>query len=170
VIEIREAVAADAATIRAVHEAAFDTDMEARLIERLEADGDMRLSLVALREARCVGSLILSAMRAEADGEAFRAIALGPIAVRPECQKTGVGSALMEAAIAWARDRNYAAILLLGDPNYYGRFGFSVEKAQPFASPYLSEYWQLLPLTGDFVLPKSASAAYADAFAMYEDA
>ncbi|MBC2778710.1 GNAT family N-acetyltransferase [Parasphingopyxis marina] len=167
-IEIREA-AGDGAAIRAVHEAAFDTDMEAWLVEKLAADGDLRLSLVALREDHCIGNLILSAMKAQADGKPFNAIALGPIGVLPECQKSGVGSALMEAAIAWARDEGYAAIFLLGDPNYYGRFGFSVEKAQPFASPYMSEYWQLLPLSGDFVLPKSASAAYADAFAMYED-
>lgn len=155
--------------VRAIHKAAFATDAEARLIDRLHTDGDICLSLIAEEEGEAVGNAILSAMNVEADGKPFQAAALGPIGVLPEHQKQGVGSALMTAAVDWARKEGFAAMFLLGDPRFYARFGFSIEAARPFASPYAGPHWQALILDERFMLPKSGRADYARAFAAIED-
>jgi putative acetyltransferase len=153
----------------AIHAAAFETDLEARLADRLRADGDVLLSLMALDGDEPVGNLILSLMHAQAEGEPLKAAAIGPIGVRPDRQGEGIGSALMRACIEWARGEGFAAIFLLGSPNYYGRFGFSAEAAAPFASPYAGPYFQALMLDDTFVVPKSGRADYAPAFAAFED-
>ena len=64
------------------------------------------------------------------------ALALAPLAVLPDRQRRGVGSALVRAALARAREGGGAAAFVLGDPAYYGRFGFSAEAARGYASPY----------------------------------
>lgn len=152
----------------AIHAAAFETDLEARLADKLRGDGDVLLSLMALDDDEVVGNLILSPMHAEAEGEPVRAAAIGPIGVRPDRQGEAIGSALMHASIDWARDEGYAAIFLLGNPAYYGRFGFAAETAAPFASPYAGPYFQALRLDDIFVLPKSGRADYAPAFTAFE--
>ncbi len=156
-------------TVFAIHAAAFETDLEARLTDHLRSDGDVLLSLMACDGDEPVGNLIQSPMVAEADGKSIKAAAIGPIGVRPDRQRQGIGSALMRAGIEWAKSEDFTAIFLLGDPDYYGRFGFSVETAAPFSSPYAGPYFQALLLDDTFVVPKSGRADYAPAFAAFED-
>lgn len=68
-------------------------------------------------------------------GEMGRALLLGPLAVDPALKGQGVGSALMRHAIAEARRLGHEAILLVGDADYYARFGFSAEKTARLAMP-----------------------------------
>jgi putative acetyltransferase len=103
-------------------------------------------------------------MRAEADGRRLRALGLGPLAVIPGCQGEGVGSTLMKAAVAEARASGVEIIFLLGDPEYYGRFGFTVGAAAAFESPYAGPYFQALALV-DLPPLSSGIADYAAAFA-----
>ena len=99
------------------------TKCSARLREdRLPAQG---LSFVATDEGRIVGSVRLWDVSA---GPGRRALMLGPLAVSPEHQGSGIGGKLMKQAIATARMRGHGAILLVGDAPYYSRFGFSAEK------------------------------------------
>ena len=123
---------------------------------------------MALDREKPVGNVILSPMQAEADGTPIKVAALGPIAVLPDHQGESIGSQLVRASIAWARDRGYTAIFLLGNPAYHSRFGFRVEAAAPFVSPYAGRYFQALMLNDIFVLPKSGRADYAPAFAAFE--
>lgn len=159
----------EAEAVRAIHAAAFETDREARLVDRLREDGDIACSLMAVDGERTVGNVILSPMRAEIDGRPVRAVALGPIGVLPERQREGIGGALIEAAIAWARAEGFAAMFLLGEPDYYRRFGFSAEAARHFASPYAGEYWQALALDAVPLAAGTGRADYAGAFASFED-
>lgn len=159
----------DQRAVFAIHAAAFETDLEARLTDKLRGDGEVLLSLVALDGDEPVGNLILSLMVAEGDGMSIRAAAIGPIGVRPDRQGEGIGAMLMRAGIDWARGEGIVAIFLLGNPDYYGRFGFSAETAAPFASTYAGPYFQALLLDDTFVLPKSGRADYAPAFAAFED-
>lgn len=69
------------------------------------------------------------------EGESVKALLLGPLAVDPSFQGGGVGSALMRAAIEAARAGGHGAVLLMGDPEYYARFGFSAEKTGRLAMP-----------------------------------
>jgi len=169
-LHVRPAGAADAPAIRAVHLAAFPTAQEADLVERLEADGDAVLSLVA-EEARArkeiLGHLMLSRMRVTGNFGLFRALGLGPIGVLPDRQRSGLGSALIVEALAMARAGGEELIFVLGEPAFYRRFGFSAEAAAPFESPYAGPYLMALPLTGR-ALPSAGRADYAPAFASLE--
>lgn len=85
------------------------------------------LSLVAIERGRIVGTVRLWHVEA---GRGRPALLLGPLAVHPDAQKRGVGAALMQRALDEATQRGHAAVLLVGDVAYYGRFGFNAEKTQ----------------------------------------
>lgn len=164
---IRDGLDSDAAAIRAVHLGAFPTPAEADLVERLVGDGDAVVSLVAEDGDRIVGHVLLSRKTVSGDGRDYRALGLGPIGVNPDRQNRGVGAALVMAAIERARALGEELIFLLGEPAYYGRFGFRAEDAAPFASAYAGPHLMALRL-GDVALPASGRADYARAFAMLE--
>ncbi len=161
---IRPAEPADAAGIRAVHEAAFPTPVEADLVETLVREGDAIVSLVAERQSEIVGHVLLSRMRVTGDGQQWRALGLGPVGVLPGYQGGGIGAALIEGALCIARATGEEIVFVLGEPDYYTRFGFSAASAAPFASPYAGPYFMALPLRPDFALPRHGDAAYARAF------
>jgi putative acetyltransferase len=185
-IVVRAAGPGDAPGIRAVHLAAFPTALEAGLVERLEQDGDVVLSLVALERAspsttafgrgppprtgeelRIVGHVLISRMTAEGDGRRFRAVGLAPVAVIPERQRSGIGSRLIREALVLLEGRGEELVFLVGEPEYYRRFGFAAETAAPFASPYAGPYFMALALN-DTAIPQSGRADYAPAFAGFE--
>ncbi len=155
---IRAETPADRAAVRAVVTSAFGRRDEADLVERLRADADVIISLAAEAEGEIIGHVMLSPMRAP-----FRALGLAPVSVVPARQGSGVGAALIAEAIRLARDAGYAAIFVLGDPGYYGRFGFDVAAARGFASVYAGDHFAVLafePLTA-----KNGAVDYAPAFA-----
>ena len=161
---IRPAEPADAAGIRAVHEAAFPTALEADLVEALVRDGDAIVSLVDARQGEIVGHVLLSRMTVSGDGQDMRALGLAPVGVRPGFQGGGIGSGLIEAALAIARSTGEALVFVLGEPDYYARFGFSAATAAPFASPYAGPYFMALALRPGLAPPAAGTAAYAPAF------
>ena len=162
---IRPAEPADARAIRAVHEAAFPTALEADLVETLVADGDAVVSLVDAANGEIVGHVLLSRMRVTGEGRMFRALGLAPVAVLPGHQGAGIGTRLIEGALAIARATGEELVFVLGEPAYYTRFDFAPETAAPFASPYAGPYFMALKLAGDVALPAAGEAAYASAFA-----
>ena len=157
-IAIRPARDDDAGGIRAVHEAAFGQPAESRLVDMLTAGGHVTLSLVADLGVAIVGHVLLSRLDSP-----LGALALAPLAVLPSHQRLGIGSTLVETAINLARKRGATAIFVLGDPAYYGRFGFSAETARPFSSPYAGEHFMVLMLTDPPMAP--APVVYAPPFA-----
>jgi putative acetyltransferase len=104
--------------------AATDGSVEANLVDELRADGDLLgpLSLVAERDGVVVGHVAVS--RGRLDDAPAPLVAVGPLGVVPDLQNTGVGSALMHATIAAADAAGERAVILLGHPTYYPRFGF----------------------------------------------
>lgn len=158
-VMIRQASAADDAEIRKLHLAAFPSPVEADLVERLQADGDAEISLVALEVGRIAGHVLLSKMRAP-----FRALGLAPVAVAEKHRRKGIAASLINEATALARDDGWQAVFVLGEPAYYQRFGFSVEKAASYDSPYAGPYFMMLDLTEKAVTPASGRVDYARAF------
>lgn len=141
---------ADFDPIRALNIAAFGGEDEAGLVDALRGDGDLDLSLVASQGGTVLGHLALSPIDAP-----FPALALAPVAVHPALHGRGIGSALVRAAQAARPDH---ALILLGDPAYYSRFGFHpVELNSPYAGPYLLA-------TGTGLRP-GAAITHAPAFA-----
>lgn len=131
----------DVAAISAIVELAFGQPDEARLVERLRVEGDAAISLVALIDGAVAGHVLLSPMSAP-----FLALGLAPVSVSPAHQRIGIGRALVETAIDRARSDGWDAIFVLGDPAYYGRFGFRADLATGFVSPYAGPYLMVLPL------------------------
>ena len=166
--EVRPAAPGDKAAIRKVHLAAFPTELEADLVEQLERDGDAAISLVADDSGEVVGHILFSRMQVESEGRELTALGLAPVAVLPERQGNGVGSALIEAGLSAARGRRVEIVFVLGEPSYYGKFGFSADAARPFTSPYAGEYFQAKMLGNDFRAPASGRADYPPAFAELE--
>ena len=164
---IRLATPEDAAGIRQVHLSAFPTAAEADLVQELDRSGDARVSIVA-EDDGIVGHVLFSRMQVRADGRALDALGLAPVAVLPRRQSQGVGTALIEAGLRRAAELGTDIVFLLGEPDYYRRFGFEPSIAKPFASPYAGQYFQALALTGDYVPPQSGQADYAAAFAEFE--
>jgi putative acetyltransferase len=158
---VRPAEPGDANAIREVLIAAFPTAAEADLVEALARDGDTIVSLVAERGGEVVGHVLLSRMRVSGEG---RALGLGPVGVLPGFQGGGIGTALIEGALAIARATGEDLVFVLGEPDYYRRFGFSAEAAAPFASPYAGPYFMALALHPGFAPPAAGEAAYARAF------
>ena len=163
-MRLRPAVRSDSSDIRAVHLRAFPTKAEADLVERLVGDGEALISIVALEDREIVGHILFSRMDVEADGRALHALGLAPLAVVPQSQGRGIGSALIEAGIAEARRMGADMIFVVGDTEFYGRFGFEGETALPFVSPYAGHHFQALLLNQDVGSVRRGTASYARAF------
>jgi putative acetyltransferase len=147
--EVRAERPEDIAGIRAVHVAAFETPAEADLVDTLR-DSEAwvpGLSVVAVENDRVIAHALLSrVVLGTAEGEA-PALALGPVAVRPEVQRQGYGSAVVRAAVA---RRAGLLVVLLGDPAYYRRFGFRPAADFGITGAYagFGQAWQALPPPG----------------------
>lgn len=116
---------------------------EQDLIGHLRDAGALALSLVAEQEGVVIGQVTLSpAFASDGSGGWY---ALGPIAVVPEHQGKGFGSELIRAAITWLRSQDAAGCVLVGNPAYYGRFGFKpFPQLAPEGEP--AQFYQMLPL------------------------
>jgi len=143
-----------------VAERRADVPAREALLDRAMGHGRKRKSSEKLRRGRrpseglafaartadgtLVGTVRLWDVMAGDDGRA--ALLLGPLAVDPQAQAGGIGSALVRHAIAEARRLGHGAIVLVGDAPYYGRFGFSAEKTGNLAMPGPFEKHRLLAL------------------------
>jgi putative acetyltransferase len=134
-VKIRPAVPDDYPAIRAVTEAAFDTSTgdEAGIIEGVRAEGRALVELVAEIDGQVVGHILFNRMRTDPP---LAVAGLGPLGVAPAHQSTGVGQALSRAGIEACRAAGMAAVVVLGHPPYYPRFGFSAEAAAKIDSPF----------------------------------
>jgi putative acetyltransferase len=130
---IRPERAGDEPQVRVLVEAAFGRALEAELVDRLRADRDLLVSLVAEADGRVIGQIMFSRL-GSADGLALAQ--LSPLAVEPSRQHTGVGGGLVEAGLEACRDLGLDGVVVLGHRDYYPRFGFSAEAAEALISPF----------------------------------
>ena len=121
---IRPETPADAPAVRRVHELAFGQPDEADLVARLREQAEAYLALVAHEEEALVGHIAFTRVTLEPAVPALRAFGLGPMGVRPEHQRQGAGAALVQAGLAVCREAGGDAVVVLGHPAYYPRFGF----------------------------------------------
>jgi putative acetyltransferase len=156
----------DEAAIGDVVAAAFGQRQEADLVSKLRDSGDMVLSLVAEDAGRVIGHVAFSRVWIERDGARTPGISLAPVAVLPERQRNGTARALIGAGHLRLKTLGEKIVFVLGDPDYYKRFGFSHELAKAFACVYQGEYLQALRLSPD--APTTGEVIYAAAFATLE--
>ncbi|MCO6057823.1 N-acetyltransferase [Pseudomonas sp. MOB-449] len=162
-IIVRNEQADDIDAIARLTKAAFEHEQhsshtEQFIINALRRSGCLTISLVAVEGDTLVGHVAISPVTLSGGETGW--YGLGPIAVLPDRQGRGIGSMLMEASLAELRCQGGLGCVLLGDPGYYGRFGF---KAQPgLELPGVPpEYFQALSFGSD--LPRG-SVRYHAAF------
>ena len=152
-IAIRPARAEDVAAIDALLRASFPAPDEAMLVRDLCAEGDMVLTLVAYDEDadRLAGAIVFSRMAVTAGGKAIPAVALAPVAVAQSYRRQGVAEALIRAGHDMLESAGVVLSFVLGEPEFYGRFGYDAAVARNFGSPYAGDYFMALALQGGLV-------------------
>ena len=125
-IKVRAEVADDFNAIDVVNLSAFEGEAEAQLVSELRGSEGFipDLSLVAELNGRIVGHVVLSRIKLVNSSGEHEILALGPMSVVPSQSHRGIGTELIDAAIARARALCYGAIVVAGHPDYYQRFGF----------------------------------------------
>ena len=168
-MEIRFEEERDHRAISVIHRAAFGQEAEPQLVEALRTNeryGEGQ-SLVAEDFGILVGHILFSRLYlAGAEGRVYKAAALAPVSVRPERQKQGIGSALIQEGFKSLSRMGYEVVVVLGEPEYYTRFGFSRalgEKIQcEYSGPYLMAT-ELVP--GVLAEATTLTARYSPEFA-----
>ncbi len=155
----------DAPGIRALLLAAFPGPLEAQLVEDLRAARRLTHSLIALSGDTIIGHIALSPVTVAGTG---KGLGLAPLAVLPTHQKQGVGGALVNQAIAHAKSSGHAFIVLLGDPAYYARFGFTRASRHGLIDEYEGgNAFQVLELTPAGIPQNAGTVKYAPEFAIF---
>jgi len=162
---IRHETPPDILAMRAANEAAFETGAEAVVVEALRENGKFVLSLVADIEGEVVGHILFTDILMEPGGAETRVLGLAPMAVRPEWQGKGIGSALVRRGMEDCRELGYRGIVVLGHPGFNPRFGFAPASRLGISCIYdsLDEAFMALAL-GGAELPKGR-ALYQPEFA-----
>lgn len=162
-VGIRSEKSSDVAAIEALIAAAFldaahTSHTEQFIVNALRKAGQLSISLVAEDNGAIVGHVAVSPVSISDGTDGW--YGLGPISVAPECQGQGIGNRLMKQAIAELRGLAAAGCVVLGEPSYYGHFGFEAEPTLvlPDVPP---QYFQALSLCG--AVP-SGSVSYQEAF------
>jgi len=158
-MNLRDEVSGDHEAIRRLHLTSFPGPGEADLVDQLRRDGDLIISLVAIEGRELCGHVMFSKMAAP-----FRALGLAPVAVLPDWRRRRIAAALIREGIKRATYQGWAGIFVLGDPNYYRRFGFESKHAEGFESPYAGPHFMALPLNSDELPLRLGRIDYPSAF------
>jgi len=123
-VTIRAEAEGDHAAVRRINLRAFETTLEADLVDAVRPAAQPLVSLVAELDGAVVGHILFTPVMVR-DGETTSsAIGLGPMAVLPELQRRAIGSRLVEAGLEACRELGEHAVVVLGHADYYPRFGF----------------------------------------------
>ncbi len=160
---IRERTAGDDEAITRLNDEAFGGTYESRLIDDLRTAGLAAIELVADEQA-VIGHILFSALDVTVDGAAVRALALAPMSVKPERQRSGIGSTLVRAGLERSRTQGWQAVIVLGHRDYYPRFGFSAALAQPLEAPFSGPSFMALELESGALQGGAGRVVYPPAF------
>jgi putative acetyltransferase len=138
---------------------AFGSDAEGALISQLRDDGLVLVERVALDGDGLVGHILFSHLGLEVDGRTVSSAVLAPMAVRPDRHRQGIGSRLVQDGLAELRSAGCEAVIVLGHPGYYPRFGFSAALAAKLNAPFRG-----LALMPGALDGHAGSVTYPDAF------
>ena len=152
--------AADRAAIYHVHDKAFGRPDEAELVDALRVECVVLLSLVAEMDGAIAGHILFTRVTINA----VHAVALAPVAVLPDHQGQGIGSSLIRQGLDCLRERGEHIVLVLGEPGYYTRFGFSTAKARHLRTPFPREAYMALELRPGALDGVAGPVLYAPAF------
>lgn len=155
-LEDKEAIAA--LIMSAFAPAEHSSGSEAGIVEQLRNAGALTLSLVAEEDGEIVGHAAFSPITI--DGRSIGWFGLGPVAVRPDRQRQGIGDRLISHGLEMLISYGSAGCVVLGEPGYYGRFGFVADERLRYPGPP-PEYFQMLAFGRD---RPNGTVAYHPAF------
>lgn len=110
--------------VHALNASAFETPAEANLVDALRQQAQPLISLVAEDNGEILGHIMFSPVSLPGHPE-LMIVGLAPMAVAPEHQRKGIGSTLVRAGLEQCKNLDFGAVVVLGHPAYYPRFGFS---------------------------------------------
>jgi len=162
-MKIRDELPGDRAAIRQIVEAAFAqaehrSGTEGAIVDTLRDAHALTISLVAEDGGALLGHVAFSSV--EIDGRRCHWYGLGPVSVRPDRQRQGIGTALIAEGLARLRALDARGCVVLGDPAYYGRFGFAPDRGLKLAG-VPPDYFTRLVLEGG---PVTGTVTYHAAF------
>ncbi|MGD9854501.1 MAG: GNAT family N-acetyltransferase [Planctomycetaceae bacterium] len=167
-IGIRAANVSDYRQVRRILQLAFGGDAEARLVEGLRADNVVLCELVAARRAVILGQIMFSVLDVTVDDRKVVAAALAPLAVVSSEQHKGIGSLLVDDGLRAMRQGGIEAVIVVGNPSFYSRFGFSRKKTLYLESTYQGDAFMALELVVGVLDGTTGSAEYPTAFALVD--
>ena len=155
----------DWAAVHAVNLSAFGTPTEADLVDALRAQAQPLVSLIAEEHGAIVGHIMFSPVELSGHS-ALRIMGLAPMAVAAEHQRKGIGSALVLAGLEECKQLGFGAVVVLGHPTYYPRFGFSSSARFGIGCEYdvPEEVFMVVELEAGFLDGASGKVKYHAAF------
>jgi putative acetyltransferase len=123
-IQIRQERPGDEKGVFEANFRAFGRDTESKVIDLLRINCPERTSLVAEDGGKITGHILFTPAWIASEQNTVAGMGLAPLAVDPECQRKGIGSALVEAGLAELRTAGVPFLVVVGHPGYYSRFGF----------------------------------------------
>lgn len=135
-IIIRNEMPDDIAMVRKVNASAFDTPAEAVLVDSLRDEGAISISLVAVLKETVIGHILFSPVVIESKNSSLHVAGLGPMSVLPEYHRQGIGSKLVVAGLEFCRSQGQPAVVVLGHPEFYTRFGFVTSRQYSITCEY----------------------------------
>lgn len=167
-IKIRPEEQSDHPFVHEVNRLAFGGDEEAGLVEAIRNSGLFipELSLVAVEDNTIVGHILFSPVTIETDKGSLEALALAPMAVRPDYQRQGIGTALIHQGLDMCRQMDYGIVIVIGHPHYYPRFGFSPARDKGLEAPFPvpNEAFMVLELSKGSLDGIAGTVRYPEAF------
>ena len=145
-VSLRLEHVADREPLRRVHRLAFGQEAEGALVDALRDGGYARVSVVAEKDTQVAGHVLFSNLPILTHSGPIPALSLAPIAVLPELQNQGIGSALLRRGLEICRDEGHRIVVVVGHPRFYQRAGFSPELARRIESPYAGDAFMALEL------------------------
>lgn len=155
----------DVAAIHALNTAAFERVAEADLVDALRKQASPLVSLVAIQGEQVVGHILFTPVTLSSHPN-LKIMGLAPIAVSPAHQKQGIGAALIQAGLQECRVLGYGAIVVLGHPDYYPKFGFVPTSQYQITCEYdvPPEAIMLIELIPGYLENKSGMISFHPAF------
>jgi putative acetyltransferase len=114
----------DVRQIRAINSGAFETNAEADLVDALRTSAIPLISLVAEKNRKLIGHILFSPVNLSGNKAEVKIAGLAPMAVKPAYQRQGIGKALIQEGLKRCKLEGYQAVVVLGHPDYYPKFGF----------------------------------------------
>lgn len=162
---IRDEKVSDWAAVSAVNESAFETSLEANLVDTLRTQVQPVISLVAEEDRNVIGHILFSPVSLSGHPKS-KIMGLAPMAVTPELQRKGIGSALVKAGLERCEQIGFGAVAVLGHPEYYPRFGFAPSSHFGIGCEYdvAEEVFMVLELEPGYLHDKSGTIKFHPAF------